>query len=154
MRMPADSPRHAQRWVEFGEDDARDRIRIEAPRLAIELCRLLEPSLERERMEAGTASDDGLGRRLRAPRRRAPLAVEDAVFGALELIAAGLCLVGGLDHHSADARLQRTSHALCIDEMLGRARDQRVLQGHAPKRRREHVHGRQPALRRAWRVWP
>jgi hypothetical protein len=50
----------------------------------------------------------------------------------LQLVARGLRTVGGLHHDSADARAQRAANAIRIDQMFGRARDQRIFQFGAP----------------------
>ncbi len=119
---------HLDRPREIGHDDARNRIGVLPPGLAVERDGLLEPSVEWNAGKPRARRNGRGGGSIRSPRHRSPLRVEHRVLGALELLARRLGLVRGLEHDGADAGAQRASHVVGIDQMLRRSGDHRVFQ--------------------------
>ena len=127
-----DRARHLDRRIELRQDQARHCISVDGLRFPVERDGLLQPRLERLRREAGAARHRHSRRRLRPPGHRPPCVIQHHVLGALQLIPRGLRFVGRLDHHRADAGGERAAHAVGIDQVLGRGRDQRVLELTSP----------------------
>jgi hypothetical protein len=76
--------------------------------------------------------------------------IEHRVFGALQLILAALALVDGLHHHGAGAGRNRAPHASLVDQVLGRGRDQRILQRQRTDARGQVCGHLSPHLRHSW----
>ncbi len=151
-----DVPGHAHRGIEIGENDARDRVGVERPRVAVHLHGLFQPLIEWLRGQTGATCHEGRSGRVWSPRDRVPVCVEEHVFGALQLVACGVRFIHRFDHDRADAGFQGPSDAVGLDQMLRRAGDERILQGHAAEGRGEggHFQFRPFFLPRAGRLAP
>ena len=126
--------------LHVGEDDACNGHRVVRARLTVEADRVVEPLFERRGSEPGAVRDRGRKRRIGAPFDRPPLLIECRIFGRLQLFLGGLGLVDGFQNDRADAGLERTPHALLVDEMIGRPGDDRVAQHGAAHCGDECVH--------------